>query len=221
MRAEAVLPAGTWDAASGVRPRADRFRSPPSPTHSAAHRAGQGGAARSAAGRAPARRRRAGGGWPGGAGVRAAGTAAGDPRARRGRAGADRLAPRQSSSAGAVAGRSHPHSCRSCDRGDGGGPGRPRRCDRGTVRSGGGRLCRRPPSSSSSEGRIQNLHLPLREGLGGGGSADGSPSPAPPARGGEFLLPHCCGCLPGSRRHSPPAPTPIRTAWNGRWNAAT
>ena len=41
MRAEAVLPAGTWDAAAEMDPVAHRLRSTPSPPYPAAHGAGR------------------------------------------------------------------------------------------------------------------------------------------------------------------------------------
>ena len=106
------------------------------------------------------------------------------------------------------------------------GLGRPRRSDRGAVRSGGGRLCWRAIIiTMTNKATMQALPLRLREGVGGRGRRRPLQGPLPPApsrkRRRRFLLPHCCGCLPGSPRHSLPAPTHIRTGWNGPWNAVT
>ena len=79
---------------------------------------------------------------------------------------------------------------------------------------------------------------PCGRGLGGGGDANRGlwsarpPPPNPLPQGeGEYQLQHsvqtphqhrsshpahCSVCSPGCRRHFRPAPTPIRTAWNGR-----
>ena len=71
----------------------------------------------------------------------------------------------------------------------------------------------------------QALPLPLREGAGGRGRCQYPRCPLPPTPSrkgrGRFLLPHCCGCLHGSPQHFLLAPTPIRTVWNGPWNAVT
>ena len=48
----------------------------------------------------------------------------------------------------------------------------------------------------------------------------GQPPPCP-SREGACRRRSCFACSPGCRRRFRPAPTPIRTAWNGRWNAAT